>query len=102
LWEHLVLDFFLTHTNPANLYYWRDKSGREIDFIIKGKEKNVHAIECKINPDQFDPKSLLIFRDIYPKGENIILSPNIKTPYRRRQKELILTYYSLTDFKLPV
>ena len=102
LWEHLVLDFFLTHANPANLYYWRDKSGREIDFVIKGKGKNIHAIECKINPDQFDPKSLLAFRDIYPKGENIILSPKIKSPYRRRQKELILTYHSLSDFKPPV
>lgn len=54
LWEHLVLDTLRAGTDGRPLYYWRDKSGRELDFIMKGSGKQVDAIECKINPDRFE------------------------------------------------
>ena len=95
LWEHLALDTLRTRINPLNLYYWRDKSGREIDFIIRKQGRKVDAIECKINPDQFDPKSFIPFRSLYPEGENHIICPGIKDPYRRRHKGLLFNYSSL-------
>jgi predicted AAA+ superfamily ATPase len=36
-WEHLVLDILRTVIDDQKLFYWRDKSGREIDLVIKGK-----------------------------------------------------------------
>jgi len=100
LWEHLTLDTLRTRVNPSNLYYWRDKSGREIDFIVRKQGRQVHAIECKINPDHFEPKSFIAFRTLYPEGENHIVSPVIKVPYRRRHNEMVFKYSSLIHLHL--
>jgi len=83
LWEHLVLDVLRTVTGGEGLYYWRDKSGREVDFVVPRRRK-VAAIECKINPDRFDPSSLNVFRQLYPQGRNFLICPAVKEPYERR------------------
>ena len=88
LWEHLVLDTLRTVVDDYNLFYWRDKSGREVDFVIKEGRQQSDAIECKINPDHFDPAHLSVFRSLYPEGRNYVLSPNIKSSYQRRYGKL--------------
>lgn len=100
LWEHLVLDTLRTYKDESSLYYWRDKSRREIDFVVKEQGEQIHAIECKINPDQFNPNSLFAFRSLYPKGDNYIISPRVKMTYRRKHKDLMLQYSSLTNCPL--
>jgi len=95
LWEHLVLDTLRTVIDDHNLFYWRDKSGREVDFVVKGRRKQSDAIECKINPDHFDPAHLTIFRSLYPEGKNYVLSPNIKTSYQRRYGKLTVDFISI-------
>jgi uncharacterized protein len=95
LWEHLALDTLRTITDDRSLYYWRDKSGREIDFVVKGSRQRVDAVECKINPDDFSPSNLLIFRSLYPEGRNFVLSPNVRTPYMRRFGELEVSFISI-------
>lgn len=95
LWEHLVLDTLRTFEDDGNLYYWRDKSGREVDFVIKRAGRKTDAVECKVNPDQFDPGHLTVFRDLYPTGDNYVVSPAVKTPYKRRQGNLEILYCSL-------
>ena len=97
LWEHLVLDTLRTHLRASTLFYWSDKSGREIDFVIKESEQQIHAIECKMNPDRFDPKSLIAFRSLYPNGNNYIISPDIKMNFKRSYEALILNYSSLEN-----
>ncbi|RMD98938.1 MAG: ATP-binding protein [Calditrichaeota bacterium] len=97
LWEHLVLDGLRTRVSEFNLFYWRDKSGREIDFIIKGSRDSVHALECKIHPDHFDPKSLLHFRSLYPEGSNWVVCPYCPTSYSQRVKNLMIHFCSLKD-----
>lgn len=92
LWEHLVLDALRTAIDNNNLLYWRDKSGREIDFVIKSNGNKAEAVECKINPDQFDPANLAVFRSLYPEGDNYILSPAVKSPYQRRYNNLIVRF----------
>ena len=81
LWEHLVLDMMRTHINEHNLYYWRDKSGREIDFVIKRSGKKIDIIECKANPDHFTPGNMKVFRESYPNGNNYCYSPYISDSY---------------------
>lgn len=100
LWEHLVLDTFRTAINDTNLYYWRDKSGREIDFIIKEPGQHIHTVECKINPEQFNSKSLIVFRSLYPDGDNYVISPYVKIPYKRNFQKLTVNYCSLNNFPL--
>ena len=97
LWEHLVLDT-LKSTQNKPIYFWRDKSQREIDFIIKGPGNAVDAYECKINPDSFNPKSLQVFRKIYPEGKNFVISPVVKEPFFKRYSDLSVAFSSLKPF----
>jgi predicted AAA+ superfamily ATPase len=89
LWEHLVLDVLRSAIGAEGLFYWRDKSDREVDFVVR-RGRAIHAIECKINPDRFDPKSLKVFRTLYPDGRNYLVCPGVKEPYQRRLGKLIV------------
>ena len=85
LWEHLVLDE-LRATQPAHtIHYWRDKSQREIDFVIEGGAGVVHTVEAKINPDAFDAGALVEFRRHYRQGENFLVCPHVVEPYSIRK-----------------
>ena len=97
LWEHLVLDILRTVVDDHSLLYWRDKSGREIDFVIKGGREQIDAIECKINPDHFDPAHLAVFRSLYSEGRNYVLSPTIKSSYQRRYGKLQVQFISINQ-----
>jgi predicted AAA+ superfamily ATPase len=81
LWEHLVLDTLRTFFIPSQIFYWRDKSGHEIDFVLKDKGGRVHAVECKVNASHFDAKTLQYFRSHYPEGDNYVITPFLKESY---------------------
>lgn len=82
LWEHLVLDVLRAATGGEGLFYWRDKSGREVDFIVR-QGREIHVVECKINPDRFDPDALAEFRRLYPRGRNYLACPGVGDAYER-------------------
>jgi predicted AAA+ superfamily ATPase len=98
LWEHIVLEMLRTCVQSQDIFYWRNKSNCEIDFIIKRSNKTVDAIECKTNPDQFHSKSLLTFRSLYPKGRNFVISPQVKKPYQQKFDHVKVEYHSLSSF----
>jgi len=98
LWEHLVLDVLRIHYPKEQLYYWRDKSRREIDFVFRKKKDTVDAIEAKFNPDAVNLKNFTAFRTLYPHGENYVISPMVKTGFRRRYGELEIQFRSLHEF----
>jgi hypothetical protein len=78
---------------PAEkIFYWRDKSSREIDFVMKRKNDQVDIFECKINPDAFSPSAFMIFRNIYPRGRNFCISPYIKEKYSSRRNDLRIEF----------
>lgn len=89
LWEHLVLDVLRASVGSEGVFYWRDKSGREVDFVVR-HGRQVHAIECKISPDRFSPETLRFFRQVYPRGQNYLVCPGVSEPYRRRVDNLTL------------
>ena len=65
--------------------------------MIQLRNGSINVYECKINPDEFDPKNLKIFRRIYPNGENFLVTPATPTPYEKRIDDLIINVVS-TDF----
>ncbi len=75
LWEHLVLEHLQSAFVNETVRYWRDKAGREVDFVLARRRDQVDAIECKWNPSDFDPSALKVFRSYYPMGKNYIISP---------------------------
>ena len=89
LWEHLVLDVLRTTVAGGGVGYWRDKSDREIDFVIRDGAE-VHAVECKVRPNRFDGRSLAVFRAAYPRGRNIVVSPGVAEPYDTRAGSLVV------------
>ena len=98
LWEHLILDILQTMVPRSQIYFWRDKSGNEIDFVLALSRSQTICIECKINPDSFQLKPLRLFRNKYPLGENIVVSPVIERPYSRQFDDFIIQFHSVFSF----
>jgi predicted AAA+ superfamily ATPase len=94
LWEHLVLDTIRAAIPAKTVNYWRDKSDREIDFVIRQNRNRVDTIECKIDPDRFDEKNLLAFRTIYPEGINWLISPKVEKMYAKKYEDMEVRFIS--------
>lgn len=77
LWEHVVLDTLRAAPCPK-IHFWRDKQQREVDFVLPRGRDSVDALECKWNPDAFEPRGLQAFRENYPRGRNYLISPGIR------------------------
>lgn len=88
LWEHLVLDELRTLYPNHVIHYWRDKSHREIDFVIDRGGNGVDTVEAKIDPDAVNIGSLRVFRDTYPRGINYVVCPFVDKAYTRRKAGL--------------
>ena len=84
LWEHLVLEHLQARFPYTPARYWRDKSGREVDFVLAHRRDEVDAIECKWDPGAFDSSVLQIFRSYYPKGRNYLVTPSGDPAYRQQ------------------
>ncbi len=97
LWEHLVLDALRFQYADEDIFYWQDKSRREVDFVVRHTRDRVDTIECKINPDRFNTVPVETFRSIYPDGENYIVSPHLKSAYRIRRNNIIHTVCTVKE-----
>lgn len=92
LWEHLIYDSLLSQFRQEQIRYWKDKSKRELDFVVQIAENEFHAIECKVDPDSFSSKSLTEFRARYPSGRNFVVSPFTMREYSRNIDGLKVTF----------
>jgi hypothetical protein len=99
LWEHLVLDALIA-SGTDRLHFWRDKQQREVDFVVPRGRDAVDAIECKWNPAAFEPRGLLAFRELYPKGRNYVVSPLNGPQYERAEGRLKLRHVSPQELRL--
>lgn len=86
LWEHLVLEHLQTRFPDTPIRYWRDKAGREVDFVLPHRRDEIDAVECKWDPGSFDSAPLKLFREYYPKGKNYLVTPSGVSPYTKRYR----------------
>ena len=63
--------------------YWRDKAGREVDFVIARRWDEVDAFECKWDSRAFDRAGLEVFRRSYPLGCNYLVTPSAEMAYTK-------------------
>ena len=91
LWEHLVLDSLCARLNESDIFYWQDKSRREVDFVVRHSRDRVDALECKINTEKLDAAPVAAFRSRHPGGENFVISPAVSKPYKFRRGGLVFT-----------
>ncbi len=94
LWEHLVLDSLRFRHRDEDVFYWQDKSRREVDFVVRRERDRVDLIECKIDPERVSTTAIEAFRNLYPRGENYLVTPAAKRPYRVRRGDLVITICS--------
>jgi len=109
LWEHCVLNELHGHLRSRKINYWRDKQGHEIDFVIANRVDNsLTVIECKFKllQKQLDQsgltniaKNIEVFRQLYPKGENLIVAYDIDEPFERKFGSLTLSFVNAKDLK---
>lgn len=97
LWEHCVLDMLRSFFPEGRLHYWRDKSGRELDFVVRKAAREFTVFECKYDPDAFEAGSLTPFREAYPGGENFVVSPAVKSRYRKKMKGMEIIFIPIED-----
>lgn len=83
LWEHLVLEHLQARYPDQAVTYWRDKHGREVDFVLARRRDEVDAVECRWSPESFEPAGLRAFRRLYPKGRNILVTPSGEPAFTR-------------------
>ena len=97
LWEHLVLDSLRFRFYDEDIFYWQDKSHREVDFVIRRSRDEIDIVECKINPDKLDAGPVDVFRSLYPEGDNYLVSPAVRRPYKLRRGDLVFRVCSTHD-----
>ena len=85
LWEHLVLDSLRFRQLDENIFYWRDKAGREVDFVVRRDEGRLDTFECKIDPDEVEARAVKAFRRRYPAGRDYVVVPVARQLYRIRR-----------------
>ncbi len=99
LWECFVLNNLIGYFQQAiGIHYWRDKSGHEIDFVVKkNRNKEPIAIECKWNHQKFEGVNLKSFRNRYPGGRNFVVAANVTESFEKRFGDLVVTFVSLKE-----
>lgn len=91
LWEQCVLNELEAKLQKRiAIHYWRDKQGREIDFVLPERGDNSQTvIECKFSMLRMESalrgiaKNVAAFRAIYPEGKNFICASNANIPYKK-------------------
>ena len=97
LWEHFVLNELTARLQHREIFYWRDKRGHELDFVLPGKRQEPLAIECKWSADDFDASNLKSFRAIYPRGENVVVAQDVSRAYTRDYKGMQVRFEGLAE-----
>ena len=81
LWEHYVLNEMHARLQTRAIQYWRDKRGREVDFVLRRRAGPPVAIECKAASANFNAANLAAFRGIHPGGINLVVALDVKRPF---------------------
>lgn len=95
LWEHLVLNELLAHTQPRSLAYWRDKQGHEVDFVRASPGRRTLAIECKWSAGDFTPANFDVFAQHYPRAEFIVVAQDVQPGFVRNYRNLSVRFTNL-------
>lgn len=101
MWEHCVLNEMHGRLQIRSINYWRDKSGHEIDFILRKRgDSSIAAIECKFSSSGDDAsieRNFAAFRRHYPVGENFVVASNVDVSFKRRFGDLSVSFVGVQD-----
>lgn len=97
LWKHFVLNELHSQLQIRNIFYWRDKRGHEVDFVIKERGGVPIIIECKwkLKTEDIIGKDIKAFLRQYPDSQVYIVSSDTKRTYYRKYDATSITIISL-------
>jgi len=95
LWEHYVLNEMHARLQMRSIRYWRDKRGHEVDFVLARAGRPPIAIECKSRSANFDATGLAAFRRAHPQGANLVVAPDVTTPFVEKHAALRVEFVGL-------
>lgn len=98
LWEHFVLNELMSRLQSRKVFYWRDKRGHEVDFVLAARRRAPLAIECKWSADEFIPTNLMAFRRQHPEGGNVVVARDVPRPFTRKHAGVTVRFESLHGF----
>jgi predicted AAA+ superfamily ATPase len=98
LWEHFVLNEITARLQGREVFYWRNKRGHEVDFILAARRKSPLAIECNWSSNNFDPANLHAFRHQHPDGNNLVLAHDVERAFTQNYGKLKVRFESLRSF----
>lgn len=98
LWEHFVLNEIMARSQTRDVFYWRDKRGHEIDFVLASHRKKPVAIECKWSANNFDPTNIIAFRHQHPEGDNLVLANDVERAFSRAYGDIRVRFEGLRSF----
>lgn len=97
LWEHFILNELIGRFQTKQIFYWRDKRGHEIDFIIAPRGSNPIAIECKWSSADFNPKNIRAFHKRYLKGKFLVAANDVTQSFVHAFGEISVKFVNLQD-----
>ncbi|MCG3134166.1 MAG: hypothetical protein HMLKMBBP_01453 [Planctomycetes bacterium] len=95
LWEHYVLNEIVARSPAREVRYWRDKQGREVDFVLAARGRPPVAVECKRSAADFDAAGLRAFRARHPGAENLVVCMDVDRDTVRTLGGLPVTFTGL-------
>jgi len=95
MWEHFVLNEIMAKLQSRDIFYWRDKRGHEVDFILATPRRKPLAIECKWSSKGFDAGNLLAFRRLHPEGDNIVVAHDVERSFQQKYGQISVRFESL-------
>ena len=95
LWEHFALNELMAKLQSREIFYWRDKRGHEVDFILTRPRQRPLALECKWSARDFDAANLKAFRRQYPHGENVVVAHDVERPFERAYDPITVRFEGL-------
>jgi len=96
LWEHFVLNEINGKLQTRKIFYWRDKRGHEVDFIIVPHGHSPIAIEAKWSAKDFDPTNLRAFIKQYPKSINFVVANDVEREYSKEANGTKIKFINLS------
>lgn len=91
LWEHLILDELRVLYGSEQIFYWRDKRKREIDFIVARRGQPAVAIECKWKLKSGQATHFPAFKSLYPDARLVLVTSDADEPYFNRRQGQVET-----------
>ena len=80
LWEHIVLDELITTFGKDQIFYWRDKQKREVDFVLARRGQSPVAIECKWRAGRSTKNTFAAMQLLYPDLRCLVIAANGGSP----------------------